>query len=148
MNTDHARFQQQKQNAISLHVLGDRPARGHGQHAQECGQHNQREADAVQPHEILNAERWDPRSREHVLHPRHVRLELHPLVLEEQSNRQHEREDGEPQRGVLNRFLAAAREKGDHQRAQRRQEYHQAQISYRVAQIHGGATKVKGSAWF
>ena len=37
-DAEHARFQQQEQDAVGLHVLLDRPAGAHRQHADERGQ--------------------------------------------------------------------------------------------------------------
>ena len=69
-DAQHARFQQQEQDAVGLDVLVDRPARAHRQHADERRQHDQRKADAVEAHEVVDVERRNPGQREGVLHAR------------------------------------------------------------------------------
>ena len=67
-HAQHARFQHQKQHAVGLHVLVDRPTGRHRQHAQERGQEHQRETDAVDAQEILDVERRNPGHVERLLH--------------------------------------------------------------------------------
>ena len=124
-DAQHAGDEQQKQDVIGLDVLGDRPARGRGQHRQERGQHDQREADAVNSQQVFDAEGLDPGQFDDRLHRRITEPELRrPRRPEERRNghpqRQHEHNGGGDQRGPADEVLASLRH--DRQRQKRRHE--------------------------
>ena len=76
-DADHASFQQQKQHTVGLHMLGDRGggAGRHGQQADKGGQDDQWQADAVDPHEIIDVKGRDPGHTECGLHVSQVGVE-------------------------------------------------------------------------
>ena len=67
-HAQHTRFQQQKQHAVALHMLRDRPTRAHRQHAEERREQNQRKTDAVEAEEVMDVPRRDPVVPDHALH--------------------------------------------------------------------------------
>jgi hypothetical protein len=89
-DSQHARFQQQEQDAVRLDVPGHRPTSARRQQADQRGQHDQRHADPVGPHEILDPERRDPRHVKDVLHVRR----RFALVVERAAQRREERQYG------------------------------------------------------
>ena len=58
---EHARFQHQKQDAISANELVDLPAGDHGQEAERGGQQDEGHTDAVGAEEVVDVEVLDPR---------------------------------------------------------------------------------------
>ena len=74
-DAQHAGFQQQEQYAVGLHVLGHRPTGTHRQQADQCGEHDQRQADPVDSHEVVDVERRNPGNVKGVLHRPDCRIE-------------------------------------------------------------------------
>ena len=75
-DAQHPRLQQQEEDAVALDVLGDVPTGPHRQHAEERGEDDQREADAVEPQAVFDVERGNPRPGDDVLHA--ARAEVEP----------------------------------------------------------------------
>ena len=118
----HARFQQQEQDAVGLHMLVDLPTRGHRQHAENGRQDDQRKADAVEAHHVVDVERRDPVDREEVLHLGDAALEIGAEPPTEERDR-----SAQARRvvtaSVINRITSGVAEQRQHQRTERRQEH-------------------------
>src|SRR5262249_27442571 len=67
-HAQHSGLEQQKQDAVGPHVLFDGHAGGHREHADKGGQYDQRKADAVDAHEVLDIETGYPVDGKHLLH--------------------------------------------------------------------------------
>ena len=133
-DTEHAGDQQQKQNAVALYVLLDRPTGDHRQHANDSRQHHQWKADAVDAHEIVDVKRRYPRMGKSMLHVRFTKAELQspipwPSHPQDRNHHGHQCAEGDQ----TNKIFRLLWQQGDHDRGQGWQEDDQA---YELSTIH------------
>ncbi len=150
-HAQHARFQQQKQDAVRPDVLDDGPACPHRQHAQKRSQQHERQVDAVDAEEIIDVEGGNPGVADRVLDARRAEHEAahrrRPAAGGNgQPNGQHEHGQRHEQRKPSNGFVRSARDDAQQQRPRGRQENDQAQQpgqqNVRVGKVedrHGGS---------
>ena len=112
-DTQHSRLENQKQDEVSLHLLGDTPGGHHGQHRNEARQQHQRQADAVVSELVIDVPIRDPRLdavRRRCLPVASAgRLNSRIVITEipEQKDRQDERGDGDPEREYAHQLFVA-----------------------------------------
>ena len=112
-------------------MLGDRPTGGHRQHADQRGEHHQRQADAVEPHEVIDVKRRYPRNRKDILHLGDRDVERRRVLnhAEEHGHRQRQHDGGHAEGDVANRFFGALGGEGQNQTGHGRQENDKAENS-------------------